>query len=101
MAGHLSPHRMRWHRTGREPRVFREMTYNTSNLCLRPLIDRNYPISDLFVQQKDTVNSPPIADISELPKSGRIVALDPGTLRIGVAICDELRVTTRPLKVLT
>ena len=53
------------------------------------------------MQQKDTVNSPSIADISFLPTEGRIIAIDPGTKRIGVAVCDELRVTTRPLTVLT
>lgn len=26
-----------------------------------------------------------------------MIALDPGTKRIGVAVCDELRITTRPL----
>ena len=31
---------------------------------------------------------------------GRILAIDPGTKRCGVAICDELRVTTRPLPVI-
>ena len=29
--------------------------------------------------------------------TGRILAIDPGTKRCGVAVCDELRVTTRPL----
>ena len=29
------------------------------------------------------------------------MALDPGTKRIGVAICDELRITTRPHEVIT
>jgi len=53
------------------------------------------------VQQKDTVNTHPIADISRVPPSGRLVALDPGTRRIGVAVCDEMRVTTRPLDVIT
>lgn len=32
-----------------------------------------------------------------MPKAGRILAIDPGTKRCGVAVCDELRVTTRPL----
>ena len=36
-----------------------------------------------------------------MPASGRILALDPGTKRIGFAVCDELRVTTRPLTVFT
>jgi putative Holliday junction resolvase len=31
----------------------------------------------------------------------RLLALDLGTKRVGVAVCDELRVTTRPLPALT
>jgi putative Holliday junction resolvase len=61
----------------------------------------NYPISKLFVQQKDTTNGPQLTDLSAIPTAGRIVALDPGTKRVGVAICDEMRLTTRPLPVIT
>ncbi|MBK9768330.1 MAG: Holliday junction resolvase RuvX [Chloracidobacterium sp.] len=53
------------------------------------------------MQELDTVNNVPIADISQVPPAGRLLSLDPGTKRIGVAICDELRVTTRPLDVIT
>ncbi len=53
------------------------------------------------MQQIDTTNGPHLTDLSALPASGRIAALDPGTKRVGVAICDELRVTTRPLEVIT
>ena len=53
------------------------------------------------MQQKDTVNTATFTDISNVPAAGRIIALDPGTKRIGVAICDELRFTTRPLVVIT
>ena len=35
-----------------------------------------------------------------MPAAGRIVAIDPGTKRCGVAVSDELRVTTRPLSVI-
>jgi len=35
-----------------------------------------------------------------VPAVGRILAIDPGTKRCGVAVCDELRVTTRPLDVI-
>ncbi len=31
---------------------------------------------------------------------GRLLALDLGTKRVGVAVCDELRLTTRPLPAL-
>ncbi len=76
------------------------MTYNTSRSG--ESVDRsNYPISTVFVQQKDITNEPRVADVSRIPAKGRIVALDPGTKRIGVAICDELRITTRPLPFIT
>lgn len=32
-----------------------------------------------------------------MPAAGRIMAIDPGTKRCGIAVCDELRLTTRPL----
>jgi putative Holliday junction resolvase len=48
------------------------------------------------VQQKETINYQEIAEpASKL--NGRILALDPGTKRIGVAVCDELQITTRAL----
>lgn len=52
------------------------------------------------MQQKDTINSSQLADVSEIPSEGRIIAIDPGTKRCGIAICDELRITTRPLPVI-
>ncbi len=36
-----------------------------------------------------------------LPESGRILSLDIGTNRIGVAVSDELRITVRPLTFIT
>jgi len=53
------------------------------------------------VQEKQTTNDIGVADVSAIPECGRLIALDPGTKRIGVAVCDELRVTTRPLNVIT
>lgn len=50
------------------------------------------------MQEKETTKSPDSTDISRLPAIGRIVALDIGTKHVGVAVCDELRVTTRPVK---
>ncbi|MCC6824293.1 MAG: Holliday junction resolvase RuvX [Acidobacteria bacterium] len=48
------------------------------------------------MQQKEITNSPEITEAAvDLP--GRIIALDPGTKRIGIAICDESRITIRPL----
>lgn len=52
------------------------------------------------MQQKEITNQDPLADVFELPDDGRIIAIDPGTKRCGVAVCDELRVTTRPLAVI-
>ena len=57
----------------------------------------NYLRLTATVQDKDITNDAPVADLSDIPPSGRIIAIDPGTKRCGVAICDELRVTTRPL----
>ena len=53
------------------------------------------------MQEKETANSPDITELSKVPPAGRIIALDPGTKRIGVAVCDERRVTTRPVTVIT
>ena len=41
-----------------------------------------------------------LIDEPEFPISGRIVAIDPGTKRLGVAISDESRVAIRPLPVI-
>jgi putative Holliday junction resolvase len=60
----------------------------------------NYPIRNISVQQKETAKPPNLTDISSVPADGRIIALDPGMKRIGVAVCDELRVTSRPLPVI-
>lgn len=37
------------------------------------------------------------SSLSNLPAAGRIVALDPGTKRIGVAVCDETQTIATPL----
>lgn len=52
-------------------------------------------------QAKQIVNHTHLADISAIAPTGRIVALDPGTQRVGVAVCDEMRITTRPHTTLT
>ena len=51
------------------------------------------------MQQKETAKPRDLTDISGVPAEGRIVALDPGTKRIGVAVCDEHRIVSRPLPV--
>jgi putative Holliday junction resolvase len=49
------------------------------------------------VQQKETLNSPVLSDLSELPSTGRLLAIDPGTKRVGLAISDENRVIATPI----
>lgn len=53
-----------------------------------------------MAQEIETTNTGHSQNIFDLPGGGRIVAIDPGTKRVGVAICDELRVTTRPLPII-
>jgi putative Holliday junction resolvase len=43
------------------------------------------------VQQKETLNLP------DLPDNGRILAMDPGTKHIGLAVSDENRLIATPL----
>jgi putative Holliday junction resolvase len=50
------------------------------------------------VQEKETINYGDIAELSLVPSHGRLVALDPGTKRIGLAVCDEDHVVCRPLQ---
>lgn len=52
------------------------------------------------MQDKQTANSKALTEVSRVPSCGRILALDPGTKRIGIAVSDELRITTRPLPVI-
>ena len=52
------------------------------------------------MQQKETLNTRDLTDISRLTDTGRVVSVDPGTKRVGVAVCDEHRVVTRPLPVI-
>jgi putative Holliday junction resolvase len=49
------------------------------------------------VQQKETLNLPDLPDIFDVPPTGRILAIDPGTKRVGVAITDESRMIATPL----
>lgn len=49
------------------------------------------------MQEKETINQPDFTDVFSAPASGRIVALDIGMKRFGVAVCDELQFTTRPV----
>lgn len=49
------------------------------------------------MQEKETTNLSDFTDVFRAPRAGRIIALDLGTKRIGVAVCDEMRITVRPL----
>jgi len=59
-----------------------------------------YQLSEPVAQEIETPNSDDSQQILSLPEKGRIVALDPGTKRVGAAVCDELRVTTRGLPII-
>ena len=50
------------------------------------------------MQEKETINEPDFLDVFRVPASGRLVALDPGTKRLGVAVSDELQITTRAVE---
>ena len=51
------------------------------------------------MQQKESSNSQAFADLRDVPATGRILAIDPGTKRIGVAVSDPDRVLARPLPI--
>ena len=51
------------------------------------------------MQQKESSNSQAFADLQDVPAAGRIVAIDPGTKRIGVAVSDPDRVLASPLPI--
>ena len=53
------------------------------------------------MQDKQITNQTNISDILSVPATGRIIALDIGTKRLGVAICDEFQITVRPLPTIT
>lgn len=52
------------------------------------------------MQRKETANPVEFADVSGVPASGRIVAIDPGTKFVGIAVSDETQLLARPLKTL-
>lgn len=57
---------------------------------------RAHWFTQLEEPRKITASSP-----APLDTPGRLLALDLGTKRIGVAVSDELRITTRPLPMIT
>lgn len=52
------------------------------------------------MQEKETPNPAEITAIEALPAKGRIISIDPGTKRIGVAVSDELQILARPVRVI-
>lgn len=52
------------------------------------------------MQDKETTNQPELTDVFRAPTDGRLLSLDLGTKRIGVAVSDELQFTVRHVCVL-
>ncbi len=50
------------------------------------------------MQEKQTTKGGYISDITKISPRGRILALDPGTKKIGIAVSDETRLIARPLR---
>ncbi len=61
-------------------------------------LSTDYPITYFQVQDKQTTNPTEFAKVFSAPVAGRILALDLGLKRIGVAVSDEFRITVRPLE---
>lgn len=47
------------------------------------------------MQQKETINN---AELTDIPSVGRILSLDLGTKKIGVAVSDEMRIIASPVR---
>ena len=52
------------------------------------------------MQELETTNPDDFTDVFRAPLKGRLLALDLGTKRIGVAVSDELQFTVRPVCVI-
>lgn len=68
------------------------------------LIDETDPRSDNYlsktVQNKETTDIDPLTDLTRVPGEGRLLSLDLGTKKVGVAVSDELRLTVKPVKII-
>lgn len=71
------------------------ITFARSQRFKRPI---DYPLSIDTVQRKETTKNASITELSGLPARGRLLAIDPGTKFIGIAVSDEDRIVTRPLR---
>ena len=47
------------------------------------------------MQENKTTNKRELTDIKGVPEKGRLLCLDPGTKRVGVAVSDEIQFTVR------
>ncbi len=52
------------------------------------------------MQEQETINNSEFTNVFRAPQTGRLLALDLGTKRIGVAVSDELQFTVRPVCVI-
>jgi len=52
------------------------------------------------VQRKETTKTHEITDLSTCPHKGRILAIDPGTKRVGFAVSDPDQLIATPVKTL-
>lgn len=50
------------------------------------------------MQRKETIKAIDIAELSACPRTGRILAVDPGTKRVGVAVSDPGQLIATPVK---
>lgn len=77
------------------------MTYNTSDSeragSGQRQISSNYPLREQLTQEKHISNSAEISQIVQIPAGRRILALDLGMKRIGVAVSDESQTVARPI----
>ena len=52
------------------------------------------------MQRKETTKALDFADLSACPSFGRILAIDPGTRFVGLAVSDESQLIARPTRIL-
>lgn len=52
------------------------------------------------MQRKETIKSPEITELSACPRKGRILAIDPGTKRVGLAVSDPDQLLATPIRTL-
>jgi putative Holliday junction resolvase len=52
------------------------------------------------VQDKNTTNQTDFTDISDAPKNGRLLSLDLGIKKVGIAVSDEIQFTVRGVAII-